>query len=85
MKCNYCGQEDELRFGCCWDCASAGEERAAKRTVVQHVAVGFLNLWNRKWDGAKFEFKWALERLTGRGDYAAGGYFDWQGVDWRGR
>lgn len=75
MKCDYCGKEDELRFGCCFDCASDGEARAARRTVVQHIGKMFRNLWKRN-GNAKYDFKWALERLTKTGDYKPGGYFD---------
>ena len=75
MKCNYCGKDDELRFGCCWDCASTGEARAAKRTVPQHLGAMIRNLWRGN-GNAKYDRKWAWERLTRTGDYAPGGYFE---------
>lgn len=75
MKCFRCGADDELRFGCCWDCATAGETRAAKRTVVQHLGCMFSNLRKRN-GNAKYDMKWAWARLTKTGDYAPGGYFE---------
>lgn len=73
-ECFGCGASRDLRGGFCFDCASAGEARAARRTVVQHICVGFRNL--RKRNGcAKYDFQWAWERLTKTGDYAPGGYF----------
>jgi hypothetical protein len=74
MKCDHCGKDDELRFGCCWDCASAGEARAARRTVLQHLSSAYRNLWRRN-GNAKYDIKWAWERLTKTGDYAPNGYF----------
>lgn len=79
MICHYCGEDDELRFGCCWDCASAGEAKAAKRTVCQHLTQMFRNLWRRN-GNAKYDLKWACERLTKTGDYAPGGYFEREGI-----
>lgn len=79
MICDYCGKDDELRFGCCWECACAGEAKAAKRTVVQHVAQMFRSLWRRN-GNAKYDLKWAWERLTKTGDYAPGGYFEREGI-----
>lgn len=74
MRCAGCGRDEELRLGFCFDCATAGEERAARRTVLQHVAKGLRNLWNRN-SNACFDFKWAWERLTRTGDYARNGEF----------
>ena len=74
MICDYCGKDDELRLGCCWDCASAGEAKAAKRSVIQHIGSMFRNLRKRN-GNAKYDFKWAWERMTKTGDYAPNGYF----------
>lgn len=82
MICAGCGNDDELRLGYCWDCASSGEARAAKRTVVQHIAAMFRNL-RKGSDNAKYDFKWAWERLTRTGDYAAGGYFERNNIQTR--
>ena len=75
MRCEHCGMDEELRFGCCFDCATNGEARAAKRTVIQHIGFMFRSLWKRN-GNAKYDLKWAWERLTGTGDYAPGGYFE---------
>jgi hypothetical protein len=74
--CNFCGRDgQELRGGCCWDCANNGERKAAMRTVLEHLAAMLRNVSRRKWDHARFDFKWAFERLTRSGDYAREGYF----------
>ena len=80
--CSACGRTRELRMGCCFDCAIKGEERAAKRTVEEHLreAIRLLAKGN---DNAQFALKWALERLTETGDYAPGGTFDREGYEWR--
>lgn len=86
FKCNFCGREDtDLRMGCCFDCATAGEARAAKRTVVQHLVTGVKNTLKGNWFSAQCDFSWAWERLTRTGDYQPGGYFDYQVPDWRGK
>ncbi len=83
--CNFCGTADsELRAGCCFDCATKGEERAARRTVVQHIRKAATNARKGYWDNARIDLRWAWERLTRTGDYAPDGYFDWQVPDWRG-
>ncbi len=83
MKCQGCGKEDELRLGYCFDCASKGEERAAKRSVKQHLehAIGQLEKGND--ENAKYDIQWALQRHTLTGDYAKGGTFDQEGYNWR--
>lgn len=81
--CETCGQDRELRLGHCFDCAHAGERRAAKRTVVQHLAKGVWQLWKRRPRFASYEFRWAWQRLWRTGDYAKDGYFDSEGHDWR--
>jgi hypothetical protein len=74
-KCAGCGNEDDLRFGYCFDCASAGELRAAKRTVLQHLRQAWRNI--RKGSGNwKYDARWALERATRTGNYAPGGAFE---------
>lgn len=83
MKCACCERDEELRMGVCFDCASAGEERAAKRTVVQHLRRALENLLSGKTGNARFDLQWAWERLTGTGDYARGGTFDREGYRWR--
>lgn len=81
--CKGCGKDEELRLGFCFDCASKGEERAAKRTVEQHLehALNEINKGNK--ENARYDIQWALQRLTLTGDYADGGTFDKEGYDWR--
>lgn len=83
MKCTGCGKDDELRLGFCWDCANGGEARAAKRIVRQHLAKAWRNVRQGRWANVRYDLKWAFERLTRTGDYAADGYFDSQGHAWR--
>ncbi len=82
-KCGGCGQMLELRLGFCFDCSSRGEERAAKRTVAEHLKQARANLakGSPNW---RFDLHWAWERFTQTGDYAPGGYFDKFGIHWRG-
>ncbi len=49
MICQRCGQNDDCRLGFCWDCADAGEARAAARTVAQHVAKGISHVARGYW------------------------------------
>jgi len=79
MICKGCGKDAELRLGFCFDCATAGEERAARRNVVQHLMKGLQNLWLRN-GNARFDFKWAWERLTRTGNYAPNGEFAYLGL-----
>lgn len=76
MICRGCGLEEDVRFGVCFDCATSGEARAAKRTVLQHIRKGFGNAMKRKWISSRIDFMWAWERLTRTGDYAPGGTFE---------
>lgn len=89
-ECRGCGKDDDLRFGYCFDCASKGEERAAKRRVYQHLWCGVKKLakvsrWRSSghWFEVKCDLTWAWQRLTGTGDYATNGTFDFEGYDWR--
>jgi hypothetical protein len=77
--CKGCGQPEELRLGFCFDCAAAGEARAAKRSVVQHLGRGVRNLLKRN-PNWRYDFAWARERLTKTGDYAPGDYFEREGI-----
>jgi hypothetical protein len=74
--CVGCGREDDLRFGFCFYCASAGELRAARRTVFGHSCRGLKNLLRGRWWQARMDFSWAYERLTRTGDYQPGGEFE---------
>jgi hypothetical protein len=70
MVCAGCDNDDELRMGFCFNCASAGEERALRRTVVQHCLRGLRNLRPGHFWKSRIDFSWAWERLTKTGDYA---------------
>lgn len=80
--CRGCKREEELRLGYCFDCASKGEERAAKRTVIGHIKKAWENYraGSRNW---RYDLKWAWERATRTGDYKRNGYFDREGINWR--
>jgi hypothetical protein len=83
MTCRCCHKEEELRQGVCFDCATLGEQRAAKRTVLGHLRQAVVNLCAGRWVYLGCDLRWARERLFRVGDYAEGGYFDREGVDWR--
>src|SRR6266853_330686 len=74
-KCRKCGETHDLAFGYCFDCAHAGQLRAAKRTAWQHIARANNLIWHRHWTNARIELRWAWERLTQTGDYKPGGTF----------
>lgn len=81
--CGACGKFQDLRYGICFSCATAAEERLACRWVVGH-------LWNAAVHAARGGFRVALidlrmawARLWRVGDYKRGGYFDRQGYRWR--
>lgn len=77
--CFACGKTDELRMGCCFECAMDGEKRAAHRTVRQHLTKGLGKVVRCRFGfGTRMDFVWAWERLTKTGDYAPGGEFDRQ-------
>ena len=80
QTCIACGKIDELRLGVCFDCASAGEERAARRTVLQHLGKMIFNI-RRRSPNWRYDLAWAWERLTRTGDYKPGGYFEQEGYD----
>lgn len=77
-KCAGCGNADELRMGFCWDCACAGEERAARRSVFQHLLQAASKASRGHWTEARICLSWAWERLTRTGDYKPGGEFERQ-------
>lgn len=84
MSCSVCGSDDtDTRMGVCFDCATAGEARAARRGVLGHIWRGIDAAMHAEWWVARICFRWAWERLTKTGDYAPGGEFDAAGYDWR--
>lgn len=83
LWCRGCGKlNEDLRLSFCFDCATRGEERAAKRTVVQHLYKALQNVLKGSscW---RYDLRWAFQRLVRTGDYDEGGYFDRQGIKWR--
>ncbi len=83
MICKKCGKDDECRLGFCFECCSAGELTACKRSVFEHVKTGVFNMRHRQWSNARIEWEWAWERFWGSGDYIRGGYFDKEYPGWR--
>lgn len=84
MTCKFCGKEGfDLRGGCCFDCACQGEERAAKRTILEHLAQACKSLSHGYFSHVRFDVQWAWQRFWRTGDYARGGYFDAQNIDWK--
>jgi hypothetical protein len=83
-RCQSCGTPtNDLRSGTCFDCASKAERRAAGRSVEEHLRNGLAKLEEGDAVIARVYFSWALERLTGTGDYAPGGTFDAEYPGWR--
>jgi hypothetical protein len=70
-------------MGVCFECADAGELKAARRTVAQHIAKAARNLRRGRWDFVRHDLTWAWQRLTGTGDYRPGGYLDNEHPGWR--
>jgi hypothetical protein len=81
--CSECGRHEELRLGYCFECASNGEARAARRTVAQHLGKAVEHLLGGQRTYAWYDVTWAWQRLTRTGDYRPGGYFDLVGHGWR--
>lgn len=72
MKCIKCGNDDELRFGVCFDCATEGDLRLGRRTTLQHWRHGIGSLLQGVWWRARIDFRCGWERIRRTGDYAPG-------------
>jgi hypothetical protein len=73
MICRVCKRDDEdLRMGVCFDCATTGDIRLGSRSVLQHLAHGVSALFRGACWMARMDFKCAWERLRRTGDYAPG-------------
>lgn len=72
MICKGCGRDDDLRFGYCFDCATDGDLRLGRRSVMQHLGKAVSHVARGYWWNAKTDVKCAWERLTRTGDYAPG-------------
>jgi NMD protein affecting ribosome stability and mRNA decay len=67
MSCQVCGSgDDDLRMGVCFDCATEGDIRLAKKSTLQHWAHGVASIFQGVW--------W--ERIWRTGEYAPGR--EWQ-------
>jgi len=77
-RCSGCNKWDDLRFGYCFDCACAGERRAAHCSILGHIGKGMKHIAGGYWTEARIDFSWAWERATRTGDYAPGGEFERQ-------
>lgn len=75
MQCYSCGQDEDCRLGFCFECATIAEDKAAKRTVVQHLKKAVSHFYLGLFVEARIDLCWAWERLTGTGDYAPDGEF----------
>lgn len=77
MSCQVCGSGDgDTRMGVCFDCATAGDIRLAKRSTIQHWLHGIGSLFQGVWWRARMDFKRGWERLWRTGEYAPGR--EWQ-------
>jgi len=77
MTCRVCGDPtNDLRMGVCFDCATEGDIRLAKRSTIQHWIHGFKALCYRDWVIAKMDFRIGWERIWRTGEYAPGR--EWQ-------
>ena len=72
MICKGCGRDDELRMGYCFDCATEGDLRLGRRSVLQHLAKAASHALRGYWLDARIDVKCAWERLTRSGEYAPG-------------
>lgn len=83
VQCKICGKERDVCYGVCFDCATSAEERASKRTVIQHLYYSLRSLCARQFIDSRIYLEWAFERLTRTGDYRKGGTFDREGYKWK--
>lgn len=73
MACTVCGcGDDDLRMGVCFDCATDGDIRLAKRSTLQHWRHGVASVFQCVWWRARMDFKMGWERIWRTGEYAPG-------------
>jgi len=76
-KCVVCNEENgDTRYGVCFDCATEGDLRLGARTVREHLAHAWKEVWTGDWWVARLDVKCAWERLWRIGEYAPGR--DWE-------
>lgn len=77
MTCRICNADtDDLHAGICFDCATEGDLRLGRRSVIQHWTHGIYSVFCGVWWRARMDFKMGWERLWRTGEYALGG--EWQ-------
>lgn len=77
MTCRVCNIDtDDLRGGVCFDCATEGDIRLARRSTLQHWLHGLSALFGGVWWMAKMDFRMGWERVRRSGEYAPGR--EWQ-------
>lgn len=73
MICRGCGRDDDdLRMEYCFDCASDGDLRLGRRSVLQHLGKAISHAAPRCWWKARIDLKCAWQRLRRTGEYAPG-------------
>lgn len=71
--CRVCKTEQgDLRGGVCFDCATEGDLRLARRSMLQHWAHGLGAIFAGKWWMVRMDFRMGWERIRRSGDYAPG-------------
>lgn len=77
MTCRVCNTNtDDLRGGVCFDCATEGDLRLARRSALQHWLHGLEALLSGVWWMARMDFRMGWERIRRTGEYAPGR--EWQ-------
>ena len=72
LTCIVCGASDDLRGGVCFDCATDGDIRLAKKSTLQHWAHGVYSCFCGVWWRARMDFRMGWERIWRTGEYAPG-------------
>lgn len=73
MTCRVCNSKtDDLRGGVCFDCATEGDIRLAKRSTLQHWTHALGAAFHGVWWMAKMDVRMGWERIWRTGEYAPG-------------
>lgn len=73
MPCTVCHSKDtDLRMGVCFDCATDGDIRLAKKSTIEHWLHSIKALSQGAWWIAKLDFKIGWQRIWRTGEYAIG-------------
>lgn len=77
MACSVCGYGDgDTRMGVCFDCATAGDIRLAKKSTLQHWSHGLGSVFHGVWWRARMDFRMGWQRIRRTGEYAPGREWD---------